>query len=617
MSFYSAAPSGGASSGSDDPAGLDLSDGGDLNFYSFFGGLLVAEQEDRAAALQSIHEQIVAAAREEKSDRDSDAAAGAGADAAQRPPPDASPNAVPPSQLLSVHLPHILRLALACPLDDIRRGMAALLADLASIDPERYAKYQAAMQFAFQPSSFVPLSSCVDPTGRSEHAPISTASGGDACGETSNLLEDIFLSTGRTSHMDLLMAWHPSYLTVYTGCINHLMEDAGPLPTAWRPYLAIMAAARHQCEYLISFQETEFLLKGGDPTWLKGIAFAPKKLQSLAELNALLAHQPWLLTRHHIATLTGGAEAGTDSWSVAELVHAVVILTTFHALCGFVAGMGIRKEIDAMDWSAWEPSKAAAPAPLQRKATVQPTTTATAAGTEQPAASSTSTTPSLHASTPQQSFQPPSLTPSASASASAKSPLSDGEHLLRLLSSSTGVTDLRGASSGGNGFNAAVEEMGTSPASSSSDAPNRAAPTPTAAATSKPAAEFSLGEGLSGAGVGHAAPTLGSLSNLLRNTHLDANNPATKYVLLDPNASSSGAAATPASSSLSATAAAASARATATMRYVNFDVNSKAYSTFFLHDYSWKEHGSAAHRRTQATSAERCSSTSNSGRVAT
>ena len=38
---------------------------------------------------------------------------------------------------------------------------------------------------------------------------------------------------------------------------------------------------------------------------------------------------------------------GTDSWSVAELVHALVIMAFFHALAGFCLGCGVNPEIDA------------------------------------------------------------------------------------------------------------------------------------------------------------------------------------------------------------------------------------------------------------------------------
>ena len=37
-------------------------------------------------------------------------------------------------------------------------------------------------------------------------------------------------------------------------------------------------------------------MKNGDPDWLKGIDFAPKKLQNLMDLNKILAHKPWHIT---------------------------------------------------------------------------------------------------------------------------------------------------------------------------------------------------------------------------------------------------------------------------------------------------------------------------------
>ena len=62
----------------------------------------------------------------------------------------------------------------------------------------------------------------------------------------------------------------------------------------------LQAAGRHQCAYLIDVQSTEFLLQGGDESWLQGLDFAPKKLRDLYELNKLMAHRPWLIQEHHI-----------------------------------------------------------------------------------------------------------------------------------------------------------------------------------------------------------------------------------------------------------------------------------------------------------------------------
>lgn len=39
---------------------------------------------------------------------------------------------------------------------------------------------------------------------------------------------------------------------------------------------------------------------------------------------------------------------GKDSWSLAEVVHAIVILTHFHSLCSFVFSCGVNQEVDQL-----------------------------------------------------------------------------------------------------------------------------------------------------------------------------------------------------------------------------------------------------------------------------
>lgn len=57
----------------------------------------------------------------------------------------------------------------------------------------------------------------------------------------------------------------------------------------------------------------------------------------------ILAHQPWLLHRDDIAELL---KSGEDSWSMNELIQAIVILIHIHALQGFVHGCGVNDEVD-------------------------------------------------------------------------------------------------------------------------------------------------------------------------------------------------------------------------------------------------------------------------------
>lgn len=153
--------------------------------------------------------------------------------------------------------------------------------------------------------------------------------------------------------------------------------------------LTLQAAARHQCSYLVNLHVNDFLQVGGDPKWLNGLDEAPRKLQPLGELNKILAHRPWLLTKEHIEVsgrarsegcsrscvkaaaatpargdtgdLCSAADSETScfffenvqqlvkaeehSWSLAELIHAVVLLTHYHSLASFTFGCGIMPEI--------------------------------------------------------------------------------------------------------------------------------------------------------------------------------------------------------------------------------------------------------------------------------
>lgn len=139
--------------------------------------------------------------------------------------------------------------------------------------------------------------------------------------------------------------------------------------------LLLQAAARHQCRYLVNLHVLQFLRAGGDPQWLRGLDFIPPKLRNLNEINKILAHRPWLITKEHIevyqprtrvvmgtAASPGGAGTLTVShrwsicvlqkllkisewsWSLAELVHAVVLLAHCHALASFVFGCGCEQD---------------------------------------------------------------------------------------------------------------------------------------------------------------------------------------------------------------------------------------------------------------------------------
>jgi len=67
-----------------------------------------------------------------------------------------------------------------------------------------------------------------------------------------------------------------------------------------------------------------------------------KKLASLLDIVQILCHQPWLISKEHISTLV----KADDSWSIGELVHAMIIICTFKALSGIVYGCGVTPEVD-------------------------------------------------------------------------------------------------------------------------------------------------------------------------------------------------------------------------------------------------------------------------------
>jgi sestrin len=76
---------------------------------------------------------------------------------------------------------------------------------------------------------------------------------------------------------------------------------------------------------------------------LEGLDHVPLKIQALNDINKILAHQPWLIAKTDIEALV---KPGPNSWSLSELMHAVVILCHYHCLCGFAHGCALNAEID-------------------------------------------------------------------------------------------------------------------------------------------------------------------------------------------------------------------------------------------------------------------------------
>lgn len=215
---------------------------------------------------------------------------------------------------------HLLRLSRSCPLQEVRERAIELLrtAQEQGVEVPR--------ALASGPSAFIPAKEILKE------------------GPNQDVLIESFLSLGRVDHITMVMAMHPEYLCCFLKTQHALLEIDGPLPRHWRHYIAVMAAARHHCSYLVQQHSAGFLEAGGEESWLSGLEHAPTKLRSLQTLNKLLAHRPWLITQQHIQELVcPGAE---PRWSLAELIHAVVLMAQAHSLCSFVWGCGLNPEPD-------------------------------------------------------------------------------------------------------------------------------------------------------------------------------------------------------------------------------------------------------------------------------
>ncbi|KNE59098.1 hypothetical protein AMAG_03441 [Allomyces macrogynus ATCC 38327] len=168
----------------------------------------------------------------------------------------------------------------------------------------------------------------------------------------------------RLTHLDRVLAYFPKYLVAFRRAYRRLLFDmSGPLPRAWRLYLALMAAAQFRSVPVAGLLRVEYLQAGGDPAWLAHLNTAPRKLVAFASANALLAHQPWQLTHEHIATLVDPMHATGDGWTLAELVHASAIVAMVHGMAAAAFATGLAPEWDAFGGAVVVPDDGLSPSP--------------------------------------------------------------------------------------------------------------------------------------------------------------------------------------------------------------------------------------------------------------
>ncbi|EPS44400.1 hypothetical protein H072_1602 [Dactylellina haptotyla CBS 200.50] len=158
-------------------------------------------------------------------------------------------------------------------------------------------------------------------------------------------------SHGRVTNLNKILSFYPNFARDNMETVDGLISRPGSaLSRTWRLYIGILAAAEHKCQYYISLLSRSFLDYGGNKTWLRGLEYAPRKLQRIAKLNTLLAHQPWRLVHEDVQELIKGSNSPSndpsDNWSTSEVVLAMCILSYYHAQSGFALACGLVPEVD-------------------------------------------------------------------------------------------------------------------------------------------------------------------------------------------------------------------------------------------------------------------------------
>lgn len=131
----------------------------------------------------------------------------------------------------------------------------------------------------------------------------------------------------------------PSYCDIFQETHSTLLSGNGPLPEASRHFIARMACKAAGCDSLTKMEEQCFLKTGGSATWLEDISCVPSKLRRLESLCVLMTKSSSFINCKHIKKLT----EGEDSWTLAEIVQALVIIVHFHGLSSFPIGTKINQ----------------------------------------------------------------------------------------------------------------------------------------------------------------------------------------------------------------------------------------------------------------------------------
>ncbi|KAG6977316.1 hypothetical protein JG688_00000470 [Phytophthora aleatoria] len=238
--------------------------------------------------------------------------------------------------LVTDFFPTALRLTLDAPFPAIREALSQVV----DVVEQKFPEAQELRALQTQVSHFFPNGDAPE-DAEAEPVPRVDVEEDD---ELRALFQNTFLRTGRVTHLTQILAWHRSYLALFDRSLAATMTRDGTLPLQWRSYIAVMGASELRCHYLADLQQYNFVVNGGDGEWIKGLDYVPPKLFRLHELSSLLAHRPWLLTADHVAELLRSDQ--DDSWSVSELVHAIIVLCQAHSMASISLGVGCAEEVD-------------------------------------------------------------------------------------------------------------------------------------------------------------------------------------------------------------------------------------------------------------------------------
>lgn len=182
---------------------------------------------------------------------------------------------------------------------------------------------------------------------------------------------EAYMRTGRVGNFNKILFHFPRFAEVSREATGLFVSDDssnGPLPQHWRVYLGILAAAEKKCQYYLSLLSEKFLTIRGEKEWLKGIQYAPRKLQRIAGLNMLLAHRPWTITPDAIKELVrGDDEVELDpeqKWTMAEVVQAIIIMSFYHGKSAMALAWGVLPEADLLGGTVKTPGKCTSVAPF-------------------------------------------------------------------------------------------------------------------------------------------------------------------------------------------------------------------------------------------------------------